>query len=97
MRDYIGDFATLEYNTDLASATCVPWSLMGFNDDTMSSTKPVTDTTGALIGLNIVLMGNLEVNFFKKLVAAAEMETVVTATSMTETAHILRLILYITN
>eukprot|EP00957_Ditylum_brightwellii_P050468 3827219-Ditylum_brightwellii.AAC.1 len=66
---------------------------MGFNGNTMTSTKPVTDTMGMLSGLNIVLMGNLEVNFFGKFrrrdnLVAAEMETVVTAMGMEGTAHI---------
>eukprot|EP00957_Ditylum_brightwellii_P163595 12456026-Ditylum_brightwellii.AAC.1 len=36
----------------------LPWGLLEFDDDTMSFTKPVTDTTGVLSGLNIMLMGS---------------------------------------
>eukprot|EP00957_Ditylum_brightwellii_P058303 4420262-Ditylum_brightwellii.AAC.1 len=32
-QDCMGDFVTLGCNTNLTSATCVPWSLMGFDMD----------------------------------------------------------------
>eukprot|EP00957_Ditylum_brightwellii_P052325 3968803-Ditylum_brightwellii.AAC.1 len=34
----------------------VPWGFMGFDNSTMVSNMPATDTTGALSRLNIVLM-----------------------------------------
>eukprot|EP00957_Ditylum_brightwellii_P114259 8712010-Ditylum_brightwellii.AAC.1 len=75
---------------------------MGFDDATISSTKPVTDTMGLTSGLDIILAGNSEVNFFKKLrrkddLVAAKMEMVATATGMMGTAHIPCLALYVTN